>query len=189
MAYILSGRKGGAVRFEPDSGTIQKESVTGSSKVTSNAIEAGSTIEDHVYTNPEQMQVSGILIGGMESASVLEGMWKQRDLVAYTGKFRQSDLVITSLKLDTDKGNKEGCSFSATLQKVTVASSSYVDISGIKLMSSQDGVRGTKSSGMVTPQKEGVTAKAYMDYVDSYSRQSNNGPNARKTASYNGMGR
>ena len=188
MAYILSGRKCGAVRFEPDSGTVQKEGITRSSKMTSNAIETGSTIEDHVYRNPEQMQVSGLAVGGMGAAAALENMWRQRDLVTYTGKLRESNLVITSLKIDTDKGNREGCSFSATLQKVTIASSSYVEIGGVMLMSGQDGVSGTKSNGMVTTQKEGVTAKAYMDYVSSYGRQSNNGPKARKTESYSGTG-
>ncbi len=187
MAYILSGRKCGAVRFDPDSGTVQKESITRTSKMTSNAVESGGTIEDHVHKNPEQMQISGIIVGGMEGASALENMWKQRDLVSYTGRMHESNLVITSLKFDTDKGNKEGCAFSASLQKVTIASSSYVDISGFRLMSSQDGASGVKADGMATTRGESVTANAYVQYVNSYNRQSNNGPNARKTASYDGV--
>ena len=188
MAYVLSGRKCGTVRFEPDSGTVQKESLTKSSKMTSNAIENGSNIEDHVYRNPEQMQISGVVVGGMDAAAALEDMWSQRDLITYAGRFRESNLIITSLKLDVDKGNRDGCTFSATLQKVTIASSSYVEIGGVGLMSSQDGAAGIKSNGMVTTSGETVTAGAYADYVSSYSRQSNNGPNARKTTSYNGMG-
>lgn len=187
MAYVLSGRKCGTVRFEPDSGTVQKESSTKSSKMTSNAIENGSTIEDHVYRNPEQMQITGIIIGGMDGKNALEDMWKQRDLISYIGRFRESNLVITNLKLDADKGNRDGCAFSATLQKVTIASSSYAEVSGIKLMSSQDGIGGIKSGGLSTALSENITANAYADYVSSYNRQSNNGPNARKTASYNGM--
>lgn len=188
MAYVLSGRKCGTVRFEPDSGTVQKESMTKSSKMTSNAIENGSSIEDHVYKSPEQMQISGVVVGGMDGAEALENMWRQRDLITYVGKFRESNLIITNLKLDADKGNRNGCAFSATLQKVTIASSSYVEIGGIRLMSSQDGIAGIKSGGLSTTSSETVTANAYADYVSSYSRQSNNGPNARKTASYNGMG-
>lgn len=188
MAYVLTGRKCGTVRFEPDSGTVQKEGMTRSSKMTSNAIENGSSIEDHVYKNPEQMQINGVVVGGMEGAYALENMWRQRDLVTYAGRFRVSDLVITSLKLDADKGNRDGCAFSATLQKVTIASSSYVEIRGIRLMSSQDGAGGIKSCGLSTTLSETITESAYADYVSSYGRQSNNGPNARKTASYNGVG-
>ena len=189
MAYVLSGRKCGAVRFEPDSGTVQKESMTKSSKMTSNAIENGSSIEDHVYKNPEQMQINGVVVGGMETAEALENMWRQRDLITYVGRFRESNLIIISLKMDADKGNRDGCAFSATLQKVTIASSNYIEIGGIRLMSNQDGVAGIKSSGLITTSRETVTEGAYADYVSSYSRQSNNGPNVRKTASYNGMGR
>lgn len=188
MAYVLSGRKCGTVRFEPDSGTVQKESLTKSSKMTSNAIENGSNIEDHVYKNPEQMQISGVVVGGMDAATALENMWEQRDLVTYVGRFRRSNLIITNLKMDVDKGNRDGCLFSATLQKVVIVSSSYVEISGIRLMSSQDGIAGIKSRGLATTSSENVTASAYADYVSSYNRQSNNGPNARKTASYNGAG-
>lgn len=156
--------------------------------MTSNAVEDGGTIEDHVYKNPVQMQISGIIVGGMEGAAALENMWRQRDLVSYTGRMHESNMVITSLKLDTDKGNRDGCAFSASLQKVTLASSSYVDISGFRLMSSQDGATGIKSKGMSTTASESVSENAYVKYVNSYNRQSNNGPNARKTASYNGIG-
>lgn len=188
MAYVLSGRKCGTVRFEPGSGTIQKESISKSSKMTSNAIESGGNIEDHVYRNPEQMQINGVVVGGMDAAAVLENMWKQRDLVTYAGRFRKSDLIIISLKLDADKGNRDGCTFSATLQKATIVSSSYAEIGGVKLMSSQDGAVGIRSNGLATAARESVTSSAYADYVGSYNRQSNNGPNARKTASYNGVG-
>ena len=49
MAYTLTGRKGGTVRFVPfQTGVVEKESESYSSSVTSNPIEAGSEINDHV---------------------------------------------------------------------------------------------------------------------------------------------
>lgn len=188
MAYVLEGRKCGAVRFEPDSGTIQKESAAKSSKMTSNAIETGSTIEDHVYRNPEQLQLNGIIVGGMEGYNALNNMWKQRDIITYIGRIRENNLIITNIKFDTDKSNRDGCSFSATLQKANIASSAYADISAWQTMSSQDGATGVKAEGMKTTAHAGIMSSAYAKYTESYNRQSNNGPNARKTASYNGLG-
>lgn len=189
MAYVLEGKKCGAVRFKPDSGTIQKESTTKSSKMTSNAVETGSTIEDHVYKNPEQIQLSGIIIGGMAGYTTLYNMWKQRDIVTYTGRLREANLIITNLKADWDKSNRDGCMFSITLQKANIASSSYADISGFQTMSNQDGASGVRAEGMKTTSSSSITESAYVKYVESYSTQSNNGPNARKTTSYDGMGR
>ena len=49
MAYTITGRKCGTVRFEPETvGNIQTEQVSMSSKVTSNPIESGGDINDHV---------------------------------------------------------------------------------------------------------------------------------------------
>ena len=78
MAYRLSGQKAGTVRFEPDTGTINKESETMSSKMTAYALETGATVSDHVFKNPEQIQISGILIDGMDGMNTLKNMWRSR---------------------------------------------------------------------------------------------------------------
>lgn len=41
MAYSLTGKKSGAISFLPATGTITQETMTKSSKMTSNAIEGG----------------------------------------------------------------------------------------------------------------------------------------------------
>ena len=84
MAYSLSGKKSGAISFLPATGTITQETMTKSSKMTSNAIEGGSSIEDHVYLNPEQFQIVGVVVKNHSAfRSRLEAMWKNRDLVTY----------------------------------------------------------------------------------------------------------
>ena len=51
MAYTLTGRKGGTVRFVPfENGVVEKESESYSSSVTSNPVEDGADINDHVNT-------------------------------------------------------------------------------------------------------------------------------------------
>ena len=52
LGYRLTGEKCGSIRFEPDTGTINKEGITMSSKMTENAIEDGSSLNDHTsYVN------------------------------------------------------------------------------------------------------------------------------------------
>ena len=62
MAYRLIGRKSGTISFTETTGTVTQETLTRSSKMTSNAIEGGSSIEDHVYLNPEQLQIEGVVV-------------------------------------------------------------------------------------------------------------------------------
>ena len=65
MAYTLTGKKSGTVRFEARStGVIGKESESYSSTVTSNPIEQGAEINDHVNNASGTLNLSGTIIGG-----------------------------------------------------------------------------------------------------------------------------
>lgn len=187
MAYRLSGQKAGTIRFEPDTGTINKESETMSSKMTAYALETGATVSDHVFKNPEQMQISGVLIDGMDGMNTLKDMWRSRDLVSYEGRIHASDMVVINLQDTTSSGNAKGCSFTATLQKASLVSSTYVEITGNTLMSQMDGKSGVRNSGRKTTASQGISSSAYAAYVSSYDGKSSSGPNQRKTASYNGV--
>lgn len=187
MAYRLSGQKSGMVRFEPDTGTINKESETMSSKMTAYALETGSTVSDHVFKNPEQIQISGILVNGMDDMDTLKAMWRNRDLVSYEGRIHAQDMVIINLQDTTSAGNAKGCSFTATLQKANMVSSAYIEISGNALMSQTDRMGGTKNAGRKTTVMQSVSASAYEAYVASYDKKSSSGPSQRKTESYNGV--
>lgn len=201
MSYRLTGRKTGTVTFSPDVGTILRETATRSSKMTSNTVEGGSSIEDHVYLNPEQLQLEGIVVKHHSSfRSKLESMWKTRDLVTYIGKIRVSECVITSLQIKNDPSNKTGFRFTATLQKANVVANQYVELGQAMLMSQQDtgtggetaGVKGsqtsaTRSAGLKTTVNQKISQSAYAAYVDSYSGKSSTGPSQRKSESYDGL--
>ena len=71
MAYTLTGRKGGTVRFVPfQTGVVEKESESYSSSVTSNPIEAGSEINDHVNNAAGTLNISGTIVGGDGNAGI-----------------------------------------------------------------------------------------------------------------------
>lgn len=195
MGYRLTGEKCGSIRFEPDTGTINKEGITMSSKMTENAIEDGSSLNDHVIKSAEQFPIGGILIGGNDAADRLTRMWKERDLLSYSGRVRGSNLVITSLSITPDHKNMGGCSFTATLQKANITSSAYVAMGEI-LMSQEDAgdekkkspqTAATKNAGLTTTVQESITGNAYTSYVNSYNGKSSSGPSTRKTAGYDGV--
>ena len=70
MAYTLTGRKSGTVRFNPmQTGVVEKESESYSSTVTSNPIENGSTINDHVNNASGTLNISGVIRGTLSPIS------------------------------------------------------------------------------------------------------------------------
>ena len=196
MAYTLEGRKCGTVRFENRTvGTVQKETTTMSAKVTSVPMEDGSDINDHVTIDPQKFSINGVIIDAAQGRDTLEAMWKGRDIIKYTGRSRIENLVITNLVITPDYKNRDGCSFTATLQKANIASSAYVEM-GESLMSQEDSseesnqsgqTAGTKNTGLTTPVTETVTENAYMEYVNSYNGNSSSGPSSRKSAGYDGV--
>lgn len=197
MAYKIIGRKSGTVMFQPGTGTITQETMTKSSKMTSNAIEGGSSIEDHVHLNSEQFQIIGVVVKNYSSyESRLEAMWKTRDLVTYIGKFRVSDYVIINLQMQNSPNNKRGFSFTATLQKANIVSGQYVEMGQATLMSQQDSgektaapaqTSATKAEGLKTTVSKEISQSSYAAYINSYSGGSSTGPNQRKASSYNGV--
>ena len=66
MSYILSGDSGTVV-FDR-TGTITNESPTMSSQVTSNPIEGGGKITDHVVLDPIKFTITGVVASGLRDA-------------------------------------------------------------------------------------------------------------------------
>jgi len=164
------------------------------SKVTSNPVESGSDINDHVIKDPKKFSVSGTIIGGSSAVDILTAMRDKRDILTYTGRARSSNLVITSLSFDYAAKNKNGCSFKATFQQVDITGSEVVEIGAVPLMSSQDAGKANSSqakktgkAGTQTTLTQTISGSAYASYVNSYTGGSSAGPTTRATASYNGI--
>ncbi|MEA4901851.1 phage baseplate protein [Desulfitobacterium sp.] len=195
MAYTIQGRKSGTVRFTPDdNGNIQTESLSLTSKVTSNPVESGSDITDHIVNETARFSVSGTIIGGEKAVTALKNMRDKRDILTYTGRSRISNLVITSLSFDYNAKNKDGCAFRAQFQEIIIASSERVEVGEMPLMTQQDAGKSsnkqskkTANAGTKTIVTQTVSGKAYANYVNSYKGNSNSGPATRKTPSYSGV--
>ena len=187
MAYILTGKKCGVVRLDPkQTGIVTAESASYSSKATSNPIENGSDINDHVVTDPVKFTLTGVTIGGDAAAATLRKMWEERDILEYIGRGR-------------------GIGFTIQLQVVNITSAGYV-ASGEQLMSMQDADTGenvapmnstaqsggtnqkkaTTADGLKTTTAQYVSTSAYAQYVQSYASKpdSSGGPSSRRQASF-----
>lgn len=196
MAYTLTGEKCGTVRLDArTTGVVITESVQRSSKVTSNPVESGADINDHVVAEPVKFTITGATINGDGQAAILRKMWQERDLLTYVGRNRVSNCVITSYKSDTSAKNLNGSNFTIQLQVVNLTSSEYVE-TGEVMMSVQDAdastsvsssqVKATSADGLKTSVSQTISTSAYANYVNSYASKpaSSSGPNARKTAAF-----
>jgi len=200
MAYTIKGRKCGTVRFEPlKVGNVQTEALSLSSKVTSNPIENGGDINDHVVKDPTKFSITGTIVGGQQGQMTLQSMRDRRDILTYTGRVRVSNLVITSLSFDYSAKNAKGCTFKASFQQINTASAEVVEVGAYPSMTQQDSGKATskpssqtsktKSDGLKTTVSETISTSAYYNYVNSYNSKpaSSSGPASRATASYNGI--
>lgn len=195
MAYTLTGRSGGTVRFVPfQNGVVEKESESYSSSVTSNPVEDGSDINDHVNNAAGTLNISGTIVGGDSAINALKAMRDRRDIITYAGKTRMGNLVFTSLKFDRSYKNENGASFSATLKQIKTTSPEYVPMYTSVSMTSQDSGKSsnkqlakTASCGMTTVASASVSTASAQRRNAAYTRPSSAAPLTRKTGGYNGL--
>lgn len=195
MAYTLTGKKSGTVRFEARStGVIEKESESYSSSVTSNPIEQGAEINDHVNNASGILSISGTIIGGNDAVKALAAMRDNRDLITYTGVTRMSNLVFTSLKFDRSYKNKDGAEFTATLKQVQIAASEFVPMDAEPSMTSQDAGKSTNQQlavtaavGLAVIALQTVSSSSEKRYEAAYQQPSSSAPLTRQTGSYAGL--
>lgn len=195
MAYTLTGSRGGTVRFVPmQNGIVEKESESYSSTVTSNPVENGADINDHVNNAAGSLTISGTIIGGDGAVNALKAMRDSRDILTYTGVTRMRNLVFTSLKFDRSYKNKGGATFSATLKQINTTTSEYVSMDGEASMASQDAgktsdkqLAQTANAGTTVVSVQSVSAASAGRYRAGYKQPSSNAPLTRKTGGYNGL--
>ena len=201
--YTFVGRKCGTVRFIPSIGTVNGETVNRTSTVTDNPIENGSSISDHVFTQPRTFNVQGTVVDGAATIAALDAMWKKRDIITYTGRNQIGNLVIQSLKSDRVPKNRKGFNFTATIKQVTIGTADDSGTSAMmtaqdKAAASSSGSGGsggrsasqttaTRADGLKTTVSTKISSSAYSQYVASYNKKSSSsGPSSRSTPSNSG---
>ena len=196
MAYTLTGRKYGTIRFiETETGTVTKETLSASNKITDNPIEDGSNINDHVFNNPDQFSITGIAVGSANDIkSKLDIMKEKADVITYAGRIRIDNLVIQSYTPDYTSKNKNGFGFSVSFKKVKISASEYTAMGAAPLMSRQDAGKSdmntsaVKADGLKTTVSTSISTSAYTNYVNRYnSKPASPGMQNRTNPSYSGV--
>ena len=197
MAYVLRGRKGGTVRFIPlENGVVEKESESYSSSVTSNPVEDGANIDDHVNNAAGTLTISGTIVGGDSAINALKAMREARDVITYIGVTRMTNLVFTSLKFDRTYKNRKGASFSATLKQVQMSSSEFVPMDAEIAMTSQDAGKSqnpqlarTASTGLAILAIQSVSSASAAVLRSVNVSGGSSAPLTRITGGYDGLSR
>ena len=195
MAYTLTGKKSGTVRFESHStGVVEKESESYSSSVTSNPIEEGAELNDHVNNAAGTISISGTIIGGDVAVNALKAIRAKRELITYLGVTRLSNLVFTSLKFERSYKNRNGVAFSATLQQVQTAASEFVPMGTELSITSQDAGKSadrqlakTSNYGLTVVAIQTVSSSSAERYDAVYKQPSSSAPLMRRTGGYAGL--
>jgi len=195
VMYTLTGRRGGTVRFVPLlNGVVEKESESYSSTVTSNPIENGAEINDHVNNAAGTLSISGVIIGGEGAVNTLKAMRAARDVMTYIGVTRMTNLVFTSLKFDRSYKNKDGASFSATFKQIQTNSAEYVPMDAELPMTSQDIGRfddqqlaKTGNAGLTMVSLQSVSSSSAERHEAAYTQPSSSTPLTRQTGAYDGL--
>lgn len=195
MAYTLKGRKGATVRFVPlESGLVENESESYSSSVTSNPVEDGADINDHVNNAAGQLTISGTIIGGESAIKALKKMRESRDILTYTGVTRMKNLVFTSLKFERSYKNKSGASFSATLKQIKTNTTEIETAEETERMTTQDSGKSTDqqlartaSAGLKTVSIQSVSSTSAARLAEAYTGPSSSSPLTRITGGYDGL--
>jgi len=195
MAYTLKSTKGLTVRFVPfESGVIEKESESYSSTVTSNPIEDGSDINDHVNNASGVLNLTGTIVGGDEAIVSLKKMRKSRAPITYTGVTRISNLVFTNLKFDYTHKNSKGAAFTATLKQVQILVTTSDDSDSESTMSEQDAGKSddqqlakTDNTGLQTVSVQSVSSTSAEQLQEATPTDSSAAPTTRITGGYDGL--
>lgn len=102
--------------------TVYSENISGSAKVTEHPVEVGFDITDHIDAEPEQMTISGVLVGADASLRLNKlKNYKKGELLRYSYRNVFQNVVITSFNRVHDADVKGGLKFTMTLKEVRIA--------------------------------------------------------------------
>lgn len=109
---------------------VESENPEYSNEVTSNPVELGTDIVDHVRQKPISHSIKGIVTGekAAESIAKLRRYLNDGIILRYVGRNVIDNLVIESLSTTHDKSIRNGFSFQITLKHVRIAKSQMMEI-------------------------------------------------------------
>lgn len=110
---------------------VESEDVAREVEVSSHPVEEGIDLTDHVRRSPLVLNLSGEFVGDYEDdVSQLEQLQKNGTLVEYMGVNVLSSALLTKFSTTHDGSIRGGCTFSAEIKEIRIASSPFSEGSG-----------------------------------------------------------
>ncbi|MFT9496382.1 phage baseplate protein [Anaerosolibacter sp.] len=124
MAQITDGRT--TVVFS----TVESENPNRSSEVTSNPVETGEDVADHVKSNPTRFPITGLIVGpdAAQKLSQIDSFRRSGAILTYIGRNLIQNVVIKSFNSTHDSDVANGFRFSIELEQVRIAVKKTVNI-------------------------------------------------------------
>lgn len=128
MAYVTNGTT--TVYFD----VVEKEQFAGDADVTTNPVESGESIADHVEPKPFTHQINGVLVdpGSEAKFGSMWSMYKHRQIVKFVGRLGIQSVVITHLGRDYEGDIANGMSFDMTYTEVQITTTQTTTLSTTK---------------------------------------------------------
>ena len=157
-----------------NTGVVKTEDATFKNKVTSNPVETGSDINDHIFDETDTFSIAATVIDGT-CRDLLLSMRNNHDLLQYRGVHSFDDLVITSLKMSPQPSNETGFELSMSFQKINFVTAQKVKIRASMAKAdsvtpkskktNQGGGKSKKNKGTQNTQTASVAVKEYNSVV------------------------
>lgn len=127
---------------------LEDENPNDSVEVTSNSVESGMSVSDHVKANPSTVNLQGLMAGdnAADKLNKLKRYMYDAELLKYIGRNIYHNMVIKSINRNHEKRNRYGYIYDIELQEVRIAKSRRVTINVASPKTSIK-VRGTTNAG------------------------------------------
>lgn len=109
---------------------VESENPEYSNEITSNSVELGTDIADHVRQNPISFSISGV-VTGENAAEAIARLRKYRNdgtVLRYIGRNVVDNLVIEKLSTTHDNSIRNGFTFDISLKHVRIAKGQQIEI-------------------------------------------------------------
>lgn len=156
---------------------VVEETVNFKNTITTNPVESGESITDHVENQPIKIVLNGLVVGqyAAQQYEILVGYWKNKNVLKYTGRSVVENCVIESFPKTTNKDVGNGFEFNLTLTQIKVATKETIQINELiipKARVSGTGNRGrnSKNEHPYTKTLRNVAGEAADKYVQFSNR-------------------
>ena len=120
MAYLIGSHK--VYLF------VETEETAQAASASSHAVEQGADITDHVKAEPEELTVSGEIVGRQYQSiiSTIKSWERSGELLRYAGSQTLRSCIIQSFSPSFSAEVSGGCKFSLSLKRIRIAAPAYV---------------------------------------------------------------